>query len=185
MHDLQGIYYYRWDIAKEIYTTQSGDRSFRKAGGGEHPPQKNKNASQNLEKDIRKLILCWSTEMTMDPHNIINTNSLGQKSHYRIKALLFSQLISLESILKQLCFQCTSCTEGKFMWWNGEDCNPCSVPFNSSFSNDMRNPGGKICSACLAMWQRGKCNWLFLLRKLVLPEVSSLFSFILKMKYAV
>jgi len=51
----------------------------------------------------------------MDPHNIINTYSLGQKSQYRIKVLLFSQLISIESTLKQLHFQFTSCTEGKFM----------------------------------------------------------------------
>lgn len=94
----------------------------------------------------------------MDPHNNINTNSLGQQSHYRIKVLLFSQLRCIESILMQFCFQCTSCTEGKFMQWNGEGCNPCSVPFNSGFSNDMRNPGGKNRPACLAMWQKGKCN---------------------------
>lgn len=49
----------------------------------------------------------------MDPHNNININCLVQKSQYKV--LLFSQLRSVESILKQFWFWCTSCTEGKFM----------------------------------------------------------------------
>lgn len=33
----------------------------------------------------RKGILCWSTEMTMDPHNITNTNFLGQNHSMEFK----------------------------------------------------------------------------------------------------
>lgn len=193
MHNFQGIYYNYYCKGDPRFTVkgqkfQEGQKEEREEKGrGEKlkPEQQTNPHKPHLKKDIRNLILCWITEMIMDPLNIINTNSLGQKSFYRIKLLLFAQLISIESFPKQLHFQCTSCTEGKFTWWNRENCNPCSVPFNSGSSNDMRNPGGKMCSACLATWQRGKCNWLFLLRKLVLLEASSLFSFILNMKYAV